>query len=238
AFDRVGEILFWLRKAHASDPAIALDPLLDPPVMIDTMRKIRKEEGAVTEEEALAQSRDRSFYVGIMPFGIGHMDSGAVKEGSLFLATEALLLVASQTVASDSSRSSTVFLGTMSFLGTYSYELLDMLPELMVRDREKTDTLRFVMNFAPFGAAQAKNGDLGKAFGFAALQSVLLTLGTVTDDENTRTVAYSVLGASWIFSMIDGFSSYPSTSAMGESSLRFFATATEDSPLLGARLIW
>lgn len=233
AFDRIPEITFWLRKSHASDQTITLDPLLDPPVLIDTMRNIRQEEEGFSERQSAVRGREGSFLVGVMPFGIGHMDAGKLKEGTLFLATETLLIVASQTVANDSSGNRSRILGVMGFLGTYSYELLDMLPELMVRDRDKADSLRYGMNFAPFGVAQAKNGDLGKAFGFAALQSILLTVGAANDDRETRTAAYSALGISWVFSMVDGFSSFPSASA--GSDVQFVTQVTPSGPTWGAR---
>jgi hypothetical protein len=247
AFDRDREIKPWLRKAYQANPNLSLDPVKDPPQLLarwDEIKtaannptlqsktdKTKSPEGRSTSPQYItAQASPSPFFIGLLPFGLGHFDAGRYKDGALFLSTELLVLLTANTIPrpkkdsadddyNDSQRrqdekrgkTNATILGTVTFLGAYGFELYDMLPDLSVRSASATSSLRFGLSFMPFGVAQAKNGNYLKAFGMGAIQTTLLTMGTLTDKEEVRRFSLGMFVASWAYGILDGILGHSSS---------------------------
>jgi hypothetical protein len=225
AFDRSREIKPWLRRAHAANPELTLDPVKDPPQLVALWEEIKAEGAPATTTPAAAagpvtaNASPSPFWVGVLPLGIGHFDAERYKDGGLFLSTELLVLLAADTLPgrrdldeADRDREKSEKLGRVapeifgatSFLGVYGYELYDMLPDLYARKAGATAKLRYGLSFMPFGVAQAKNGETLKALGLGAVQTMLLTAGTLTDDEGLRRLTLGLFAVSWAYGSLDG----------------------------------
>lgn len=213
AFDRPAELRLWLTKAYQTDPSLALDPVKDPPKLIAVYDEIRGApkrvggKGDAANKETVALKEGDAFWVGLMPFGIGHFDADKPKDGGLFLSAELLSLLATATLPEPKSgghRSHRFVFGTMTFAGIYGYELLDMTSVLASRDPASTSRLRYALSYFPFGVAQAKNREPLKAWSLAVSQAALLTTATLASEHHQRRSALGLFALSMAYGIYDG----------------------------------
>lgn len=260
AFGDEVEMMKGLDELMAIAPQSRLDPLKDPPTAQAYWRRLQEKarleapSPRVPEDPAQAPleidnapavtpgllpgepelKRESRFWVGLLPFGIGHFDSGSYAKGALFLGGETAILLAVSDQGQEETRAArerigrgnggddretlevnTTLLGVFGLLGFYGHELVDSLPELARRDRRKTEWTRYGLSFFPFGAAQLKNGDKQRALGFAVAQTTLLSVALLAPRANYRLVTGSLFSLSLLYGAYDGWARHAPTPREG-----------------------
>lgn len=194
----------------------------------------RGSEGAKESTPSMAASVEvdhrASFWPGLLPLGVGHFDAGRYKEGALFLSAELLFIVLAQTLPAQDTANhdapkategpqqprvqpyATEILSTLSLMGAYGYELVNMLPDLMHRDQHASESLRGILGVFPFGVPQAKNGANMKAFGIASVQATFLMAGLLAPRSKQRHLALGTFALAWAYSIFDGMTGRQITS--------------------------
>lgn len=229
AYGHHGELRLWLGKAKRANPSLALDPVKDPPQLVAVWDDLKRAGG----EARPKPEGTGSFAIGMLPLGIGHFDAGRYKDGALFLSLESLAGLA----ASTSVHGSGAF-GALTITGAYGYELLDMLPELARRGESGAGTVRYMLSYFPFGVGQAKNREPLKAVSLAALQSVLLTAGSLAPEAGQRNTSFGLLGLVWAYGVLDAVSNHVDVTLSGdgdeEPPFRFAVIPTKGERGYGA----
>lgn len=182
-------------------------------------------EDALLKQDAYLRQESR-FWVGLLPFGIGHFDAEQYSQGLLYLGGEVSVLLAAtemgqretraarQTLSDRSARVSNrdtangSFIATFGFLGLWGHEVVDMVPELARRDPSKTEWLRYGLSFFPFGVGQLKNGDSSKALAIAGVESVLMTLSVLAPRDDHRGIATALFYVSLFYGAYDGWANH------------------------------
>jgi hypothetical protein len=238
AYGRQSEIRLWLAKAHAANPQLTLDPVKDPPSLIAAWGDLRPGGGAPTASGGSALG----FVVGLLPLGLGHFEAERTKDGALFLTSEALLLLAGATLPNggDDAAHERARLATgVSLLGAYGYELADLLPDLARQSPDGAAMVRWSLSLAPFGAAQAKNGQTLKALAFGALDAALVTAATLAPDEDQRHAAAAAFGVAWAYGILDGFLNQRSAVSSADFQVTPVPFAgVGGRPVLGLAVAW
>lgn len=246
AFNRKDEVKLWLGRAHAADPDLALDPVRDPPPLIAQWEHLKSPAAMArsvdpgTATSASAIDGPSSFAMALLPFGIGHFDAGRARDGALFLTTEALIGVGAHSLSGFEGTSegsserqeaahARAIVGGAGLIGAYGFELVSILPDLTKVSPDSAARLSKHLSLAPFGAAQAKNGNYVRAGVVASLQTgMLLTAGMAPTDGQRRT-ALGAFTLTWIYAAYDGYRHHNAAAMTADApQLRMF-------PLIGAK---
>ena len=225
SFGHDEDVRFWLEKVARINTKVVLDPVKDPPLLHEQWAEATAARFATPQTTMQDKTRPRPVVLAVLPFGIGHFDAGRVKDGFLFLSLSLLNVSTTRS-----------FTG-ISAAGIWGWELLSIMPDLYSRNRPVAENVYRGLSFAPFGAAQFKNGDTVKGLALGTFQILTLTAATITTDERQRRSALGVLGASWIYGTIDSWSGHRVWTApkmTQRSGIRHFAlTPVPQGPHLG-----
>jgi hypothetical protein len=225
----------WLERLYQVDASAKLDPVIDPPeafaVWAEVVQKnvakerqeVAKNSGADIRQDEDFDSRQHdllrqraSFWIGLMPFGIGHFDIGDYENGALFITAQGLgiyskpffegrekVKVKSMLRAKDTNLP--IIFATLSAMSMWGYAILDLVPILQTRDFYRTEMARRTLVYFPFGVGQAKNGDLFKAAALGGVQSALLLYGLSAKHEVQRQTAVNVFMCAYVYGILDGW---------------------------------
>lgn len=236
-FGRTDNARIWFEKLVQHNPKLRLDPVIDPPEAIAIwedlaaqerfMKRERKanaqaESASPTPSPEAATKQGSTFWVGLMPFGIGHFDAGRPVAGSAFLSGEALSLYVSPLFAGGETLSPKytenrrnermhVRMSELTFLGLWGYEVLDMLPHLEEADARRVPSVRKALSFAPFGAAQFKNNQPKKGWTFGVIETALVGYCVSSAKPQQRRIAANVLAGTMLYGAYDGWVNNPSS---------------------------
>lgn len=268
AFSGESGLRLWLAKLVDNDSSYELDPIQDPPAAHNILKEIKEKRGVANAKppptfETRSPARElreheepwraeAKYWVRLLPFGIGHFETGDYVSGGAFLGSEVAVLVAAASTADDEfnarerdskwwrapsttdslDRTGAQYyssvLGTFGFLGLWSHEVVHLLPEITATHKERGEWIRYGLSFAPFGAAQLKNGQVGKAIGLGVVQTALLTGGVVARTQQVRDTMVSLFFVSMIYGGLDGWLNHEwDATSVGQHSryqLRFAAT--------------
>jgi hypothetical protein len=235
AMDKKRRAYNWLERLYQVDASSKLDPVIDPPeafaVWAEVVQKnVAKERQEMARNIGSDNRRDEqfddqkhdllrkraSFWIGIMPFGIGHFDIGDYEKGALFITAQGLAIyskpffegrekvkVKSMLRAKDTNLP-TIF-ASLSAMSLWGYAVLDLVPILQTRDFYRTEMARRTLVYFPFGVGQAKNGDLFKAAAFGGAQSALLLYGLSAKHEVQRRTAVNIFMFTYVYGVLDGW---------------------------------
>ncbi len=155
------------------------------------------------------------FWVSLLPFGVGHFDHGRFTEGFGYLGAEVLTLYVSPYFRGIEKSSPRYFrersdtlpnrASELLFMGTWGYEVLDLVPELMRRDARRAEYVRYGLSFFPFGVGQMKNGEMSKAVGFAVAEGALIGYGLLARSVEQRRLAMNIAAATILYGAFDGW---------------------------------
>ena len=211
AFSRKQEVRLWIEKAFQADPTLTPDPVLDPPALQSAWEDVKRGSHSATKDVGRSGRGDNDKGIGVatglLPFGFGHMSEGRYRDGALFLSSELLFLLASNTLTNGAPSfvPAGPLLASATFAGLYGYEVGDRLGDIAKQNPDAAATLHSALSLFPLGAAQAKNGDGTKALAFAAAQSALLTAAALSPKDGERRMALAAFAVTWAFSIVDGF---------------------------------
>jgi hypothetical protein len=146
-----------------------------------------------------------------------------MKSGGLFLATEALVLLASSSLERPADhdddlnrwRRARSGLAVLGFVGAYGYEVLDLLPTIAARDEAVAQSARALLPLAPFGAGQVAKGEATKGATIAALEAVALTIGVLADNSRQQRGAALAFAGLWAYGALDAYAHLVPTSDAG-----------------------
>jgi hypothetical protein len=214
SFGHEEDVRFWLEKVARINTKVVLDPVKDPPVLHQQWSEVSAARSTTPQNTLQDKTRPRPVILAVLPFGLGHFDAGRVKDGFLFLSLSLLNVSASRE-----------FTG-ISAAGIWGWELLSIMPDLYSRNRPVAENVYKGLSFAPFGAAQFKNGDTVKGMVLGTFQVLTLTAATITTDRRQRNNALGALGISWIYGSIDSWAGHRAWTApkiTGGPQHQFFA---------------
>ena len=222
-----------LEKLLALNSKFELDPLSDPPEAIALLKEIRqhqqKSDTAPPKSEAKSESpptevnheasllrKRAAFWVGILPFGIGHFEIGDYRGGlGYLLADSTSFYIAPFFRGKESWSPPATFHNSNShlpnraseifFMGSWGYEIMDVMPALLARDNFRANWARYWLSFMPLGVGQYKNGHHAKALGFGVVQSGLMMYAMIGRNDAQRKTASSALIATALYGSFDGW---------------------------------
>jgi hypothetical protein len=221
----------FLEKILAINPKFELDPLSDPPEAITLLKELKgpthsssSQSTPTANTSSSEEMQDRSsllrkragFWGGLLPFGLGHFETGDYKGGIAFLVLDSTSLYVSPFFRGKEKwspdrtqryRNSTFpnRASELIFAGSWGYEILDVMPALMARDNMRANWARHWLSFFPLGVGQLKNGHYAKAVGFGVTQSALLFYAMTTGNSEQRETATTVLIGTLLYGGFDGW---------------------------------
>lgn len=212
------EMKQWMEKLYLIDPNFEWDYYTDPPQIFHHWKTIKeahlhndkKDKNIVDRFNENYYDKDlkkaSKFWVGISPFGIGHIDTQKYGKAVGFFLTDGIsfsyLLKPSEGSEEQTKNAKTI--AGLLFLSSWSYEIVSLTPELANRDPGKTEVVRKTMVFAPYGAAQAKNGHWGKAVVLGSTQALFTSL-MLTENTHTFRVGLSGFAISYLYGVYDSW---------------------------------
>jgi hypothetical protein len=229
------EYLKKLRIKNPPKPLAIKTPLpLPPPALPPSKPPAEESPGEITppaESESLAAKIARTeeplksesrFWLGLVPFGIGHFDARQPEEGYLYLGTESLIILVAAELDRRNVESNEraknfyshrieernyhgILLGVTGYLGAWGHEIADLAPELHARDAGKTQWARYMLSYFPFGVGQAKNGDMAKSIGVGCTEAALLLLSIAAPTSTQRTLSLTLFYSALAYGAFDGW---------------------------------
>jgi hypothetical protein len=222
-----------LERLIQLNPKFELDALSDPPEALSLLKEIKLQSKKIEASPAGTETQANTapnnvnqegnllrkragFWVGLLPFGIGHFETGDYQGGVGYLVSDSASLYVSpffrgkeqwsppatyQNAHSHMpNRASEIF-----FLGSWGYEIMDVMPALLARDNFRANWARYWLSFMPLGVGQYKNGHNAKAFGFGIIQSSLMIYSMTGRNDAQRQTAASALIATALYGAFDGW---------------------------------
>ncbi len=217
----------WLKRALKLEPNWEPDRYLDAPEFVALWQKTRSQPpepqkaaatttssktNAVKPQSFDAALKQKSlFWVSLFPGGIGHFHNDKVDDGLWFLSAHALFLfLSSNRVNTDQIidkryKSDQALLRSTGIMSIWGFELESLLPNLYAIDPGKAETTEYLLSFFPLGVGQKRNGEISKAYLFAAAQLSGLALFIHAESEDKRDMGKSLLIGSYIYSIWDAW---------------------------------
>jgi hypothetical protein len=212
----------------------SFDPLSDPPELISIVREeTQKKSSAKALEQATKKqepvplsaipSNDDSklrrvarFWLGIMPFGVGHLDTGEYLKAAKYMSIDFGAFYVSSVFRGKENFSAKLTslsendrypnrISELMFMGTWGYEVLDLMPTLLARDHFRANWTRWWMSFLPLGVAQVKNGEPAKGLGLGFAQVSLAVYAMSAKHDHQRSLTRNVLIGTLVYGAYDGW---------------------------------
>lgn len=240
-FNKDDAMLEWLRRLHQTEPHAQVDPLRDPPELVEAWRELqRANPGGLADTEDILRKESR-FWILLAPLGIGHFDANRHRDGLVFLSSEVslLALLALQSPLQDSRTTRNLHgMASAGLLGLWSLEVWDRMEVMRERDADKAQSVRYWLSFAPFGVAQLKNGDTEKALGVAGIQAASLAVWVLGPKGAATNLGRSLFYVSWLYGAYDGWARHRTTAGPASVQIAPHVSLAGRHTEVGAALAW
>lgn len=223
-----------VQSLDLQDLSSSFDPLSDPPELISIAREeAQKKNVAQTQELANKKiepvpltaiptnddsklRRVARFWLGVTPFGVGHLDTGEYLKAAKYMSFDFGAFYVSSVFRGKENFSAKLTslsendlypnrISELIFMGTWGYEVLDLMPTLLARDHFRANWARWWMSFLPLGVAQVKNGEPAKGFGLGFAQVSLAVYSMSAKHDHQRSLARNILLGTLVYGAYDGW---------------------------------